>query len=139
VISLSRMTKIKYKRCSVCKETLAQTEFSTERRCKDGLKTQCKTCLKKKEEERVARYIQYRKDYKLNISRKICTKCDKVKPMSEFQRKKRTFDGRMSSCKECKKEYRKRKKNQSRYTQDDNPLVWLLKAAADESHVEVYI
>ena len=28
---------------------------------------------------------------------------------------------------------------QSRYTQDDNPLVWLLKAAAEESHVEVYI
>ena len=138
MISLSRMTKIKYKRCSVCKETLAQTEFSTERRSKDGLNSRCKTCVKEQHQTRVATYIQYRRDYKLNISRKICNTCDKVKPMSEFQRRASNFDGREHRCKECKKEYRKRKK-QSRYTQDDNPLVWLLKAAAEESHVEVYI
>ena len=133
------MPRIKYKRCSGCKETLPQTEFNMERRNNDGLRGRCKTCVKEQHKTRVARYIQYRKDYKLNITRKICSTCDKVKPMSEFQRKKRTFDGREGRCKECKKEYRKRKKNQSRYTQDDNPLVWLLKAAAEESHVEVYI
>lgn len=131
--------RINYKCCAGCKETLAQTEFNMERRSKDGLQSRCKNCIKKSRKERVARYIQYRKDYKLNITRKICSTCDKVKPMSEFQRKKRTFDGREGRCKECKKEYRKRKKNQSLYTQEDNPLVWLLKAAAEESHVEVYI
>ena len=133
------MPKIRYKRCSECKETLAQTEFHKQTKSSDGLRSRCKPCTKEIRKKRVARYIQYRKDYKLNISKKVCTTCDEVKPMSEFQRKKRTFDGRAARCKECKKEYRKRKKNQSRYTQDDNPLVWLLSAAMEDSHVEVHV
>ena len=57
--------RINYKCCAGCKETLAQTEFNMERRSKDGLQSRCKNCIKKSRKERVARYIQYRKDYKL--------------------------------------------------------------------------
>lgn len=35
---------------------------------------------------------------------KLCTKCDKKKPMTDFHKKKASKDGRQSRCKQCNKE-----------------------------------
>lgn len=38
---------------------------------------------------------------------KLCTKCGKTKPISEFGLNKSKKDGLQSYCKECVKEYKK--------------------------------
>lgn len=137
------MTRIKYKRCASCKETLAQTEFYKKRGNVDGLKYLCKTCIKEQEKKRVMRLVQFRKESKLYTDdEKVCTGCDRLKPMSEFHKRNQNLDGRAGLCKKCKsertREYRKKKK-QGQHTYYDNPLVRLLSAAMEDSHVEVYI
>ena len=135
------MPRIKYKCCSGCKETLPQTNFYSHRGTCDGLKYLCKPCTKEQEKKRVMRLVQLRKERKIDVNdQKVCKHCDRLKPMSEFPRRNSNCDGRAGHCKDCKaKEYQKRKNKQSRYTQDNNPLVWLLSAAMEDSHVEVYI
>lgn len=39
---------------------------------------------------------------------KLCTKCGKVKPISEFGKNKSKKDGLQSHCKECVREYKKK-------------------------------
>ena len=39
---------------------------------------------------------------------KKCSKCDSVKPLTDFAKDKRSKDGHTSTCKECKKQYNKK-------------------------------
>ena len=43
-----------------------------------------------------------------NIEYKICNKCNKEKPLSEFSKNKRMKDGYLNQCKECRYELDKR-------------------------------
>ncbi len=51
--------------------------------------------------------------------KKQCTKCKIEKDFTEFNKNKRTKDGLHSQCKQCKKEYRdKNRDNISEYKKD---------------------
>ena len=47
---------------------------------------------------------------------KICTKCGEWKPLEEYHKNKNCKDGRLSTCRECKKEQNKQwNKNNKEY------------------------
>ena len=74
--------------CKICKRLLDENNFY---RLKDGYRQPCKECRAEIAKEK----------YK-NITEKKCSKCNKVKPVLEFDRS-RDY-GYQSICKSCKKE-----------------------------------
>ena len=52
--------------CSKCKEEKEQTEFYKRKTSKDGLRTECKECVKFYQEENKDRIEEYRKNYQIN-------------------------------------------------------------------------
>lgn len=117
------------KRCRTCKEQKDESEFHKDHTKADGLCGQCKVCrkLERGTESYKAAQREYRasrshKSYRklqraakrakvtLELGAKICTKCKKEKPLTEFVKDPSKLDGLCSHCKACTKEKREKTK-----------------------------
>ena len=91
-----------YKKCSVCKTILPFKDFSRMRKGVGGRASICKKCFTKK-------YVcKKNKELKENVDtemRKVCSKCLKEKPVMDFYRDIQCKDGFKSRCKDCLREY----------------------------------
>lgn len=105
--------------CKKCKIEKKKSEFRKNNKNKDGLTTECKSCLSNK--ERQNRYIKrtgglenYDKWVEFYDNRNnpnvvlaqttnICRKCGKEKELVDFVKDNRSIKGCSNLCKECKK------------------------------------
>ncbi len=100
--------------CKTCEECKDVLEFVKNSRRKDGYDSNCKKCYNYNKNEYRIKYEQnISKDAteeELNITR-TCYKCEKIKSLREFSKKKSCKYGRSGLCRECKAldkaEYRK--------------------------------
>jgi hypothetical protein len=83
------------KRCSKCRKTKDISEFSKNRKEKDGHSGWCKSCHKEASAKR--RLLP-----KIVPSHKKCSKCHKTKAISEFHKAANSSDGHVCLCKVCK-------------------------------------
>jgi hypothetical protein len=80
---------IKMKKCSVCLEIKANSEY-------DAQRTQCKSCRNK---QRAARAKKY---YPVSVETKTCRKCGETKSHTEFGVDPSRTDGLHAYCKSCR-------------------------------------
>jgi len=93
---LKKINEVTTKFCPTCKQTKPITEFSKDKYKKDGLCWHCRKCHSK--------YIKKRYEKGKNTTKsttKKCRRCDSVKPVSDFYKRKDSKDGLNSWCKSC--------------------------------------
>ena len=95
-----------HKQCSKCLNLKPRSEYSTGKRCVDGIGSWCGDCTKSYKRE----YVRIKQPTKI-VSEKRCTKCDTVKHTDYFSPSKGSADGFGSWCKTCQKDYRRIKNN----------------------------
>ena len=100
-----------YKKCSICKVIVPLNHFSKNCRMKDGLNYHCKYCYKqymqqKKREVNLEHSVLGEKvlEHPVFAGTKKCSRCGVEKPLAEFYKSKKSKDGHMAQCKECKNE-----------------------------------
>lgn len=97
--------KLINKECSCCHKMKPVSEFSANKRAKDGLQCKCKECDSKRRSKKRRKILIKNYDNEGNLISKECTRCHKMKPVSEFYECERNKDGVRSQCKECVKKY----------------------------------
>ncbi len=97
------------KRCSRCGKMKAAREFYTDRRSTDGLRSDCRDCVRdliawrKEHPGEPTPYQQKRAKLAAELARR-CPKCGEVKPIEAFGTDRARPDGRDVRCKECRRE-----------------------------------
>jgi hypothetical protein len=82
------------------------TEYRKQTANKDGLTVWCKSCLKEYHTERRRKQgIKAKDRNKAKDGVKICTKCERILPISNFSGNSINSDGLKCWCKECCNEY----------------------------------
>lgn len=95
------------KKCTRCGEVKVLEDYPKDKRATDGRGSHCKVCqgkLKKawkEKQEKVVGPKQAKVEQSIATGEKKCTKCDQVKPLSEYHKDKRSSDGHYSHCKDC--------------------------------------
>lgn len=95
------------KKCTRCGEVKVLEDYPKDKRATDGRGSHCKVCqgkLKKAWKERQEKVVgpkQAKVEQSIATGEKKCTKCDQVKPLSEYHKDKRSSDGHYSHCKDC--------------------------------------
>ncbi len=98
------------KQCTKCKKLKSKSEFSKNRKNKDGLRYWCKKCereYKRKYYRRnrgpVKKYFVYEESHRTidGVKQKRCTKCKKWKDDSKFGKDRYHKDGLGYDCKDC--------------------------------------
>ena len=94
------------KTCSRCQERKPLSEFGNDKYCKDGLRSQCKKCLKERRIKNEVKLFQKYKKYQIEnpITHKTCYNCKQTKTINEFNKNKRKKDCLCYVCKICEKE-----------------------------------
>ena len=88
---------VQSKRCTLCGEIKPVSEFSRDKRHRNGLTSWCRVCIN-------ARHVEHRRSLEPReptTEPKRCAKCGEIKPASEFYRSLTASDGRKSWCKAC--------------------------------------
>lgn len=81
------------KTCSKCKKQLSPSEFSPDKKTRDGLYAWCKPCN---------RTYQNSKKHEPNFEgTKICSTCEVEKPKTHFRVRRICKDGLSNECKDC--------------------------------------
>ena len=93
------------KQCFRCKETLPASMFHKRKASKDGLNHLCKSCRSKYRRITVDKPL-----VKDPVNNKVCCRCLKELPRSEFHVDRIKADGLCSRCKECSREFTGREK-----------------------------
>ena len=110
-----------YKKCSICKVIVPLNHFYKNCRMKDGLSYYCKYCHKqykqqKKREVNLEHSVLGEKvlerpvlgekvlEHPVFVGTKKCSRCGVEKPLAEFYKSKKSKDGHIAQCKECKNE-----------------------------------
>jgi len=112
------------KRCTKCKKRKDESEFSKNRKNKDGLSLLCKKCSREYNRRRyrrirgsVKRYLRYEERHRTfdGVKQKRCTKCKKWKDEIQFGKDSKNKDGLWYDCKDCVRAYtRKRCKKEGK-------------------------
>lgn len=90
------------KKCNVCKEEKALTEFNSNRSNKDFLAKQCKMCKRKIDVEYRNKKREYNSLNPIDYSGTItCCICKEEKNKTEFNKNKNTITGLTYECKKC--------------------------------------
>lgn len=87
------------KKCSKCKVERAFTDFSPDKKNKDGYQSQCQICRKASKKA----FNEARAGI-VTVDNKTCNKCNNNKTASEFFKDKGIADGLSTICKSCKTE-----------------------------------
>ena len=107
------------KRCTKCKKLKSKSEFSKNRKNKDGLRFWCKKCEReykrryyRKNRGGVKKCLRYEERHRIvsRVKQKRCSRCKKWKAESEFYKDRLRKDGLQFLCKKCSK-----KANQNSY------------------------
>jgi len=109
--------EIATKICSCCGKIKSVDEFHSNTNEKDGLQLKCKDCAKlyrqkRKKTNRIRRKIE---DIEYLPKEKKCSKCEIIKPQSEFYLKQSSIDGLGDWCSECDKESSRKTNLESKY------------------------
>ena len=116
---ITAMTKVetKLKRCHRCKKWKGRSRFSRNRTQKDGLQLYCKQCvrdyrLKRVGAGRVKKYFTYEESHRIvdGVKEKRCYRCKKWKDRSRFSRSRKLKDGLCAICKQCARDYWRKKR-----------------------------
>lgn len=100
------------KKCSKCNEVKSVSEFNRTKRMNDGYSSWCKSCNKEYRKIYNQRTKSKRKEYSKEYRSKVipnqyqittlcCTKCNELKPVSDFHKRKDSPSGYRSHCKQC--------------------------------------
>lgn len=89
------------KRCTRCRKTKALTEFSHDRSRGDGVGAKCKKCESECAKLRDERLRDRPPDEMPKVTAKRCSKCGKVKLITNFHVSRRNRDGYTCACKLC--------------------------------------
>jgi hypothetical protein len=100
---MSTITLPESKPCTKCGIVKPYSEFSIERRKKDGHSARCRACTKALRPEECSPP----ESYVLPLEKK-CTKCDVSKPLDEFSPYRLSWDKRQSQCRACVRDAQKR-------------------------------
>lgn len=100
------------KTCNCCRKELPLSAFSKYKRTKDGLARFCRVCKHEKDKVylqsdkgKARRRAWYKKERHYEVypgATKVCTRCNKVLPLSSFGEYKTNRYGLQSRCKECR-------------------------------------
>lgn len=95
------------RQCTVCGTWKEYPEFGKEKKGANGHACRCRVCVSRiNAEKRRAKGIPARHNYNMNALGQTCSKCNKWKPWSEFQKRTHSPTGYRGQCKVCNKEYR---------------------------------
>ncbi len=98
------------KQCTKCKKLKSKSEFSKNRKNKDGLQCRCRKCIRNFARKHywgnskpLKRYLRYEERHRTidGVKQKRCSKCEKWKEESKFGKKTSQKDGLKSWCKDC--------------------------------------
>ncbi|HUU20562.1 MAG TPA: hypothetical protein VMW72_25670 [Sedimentisphaerales bacterium] len=98
------------KQCTKCRKRKDKSEFSKNRKNKDGLRYWCKKCCReykrryyRKNRGPVKKYFRYEERYRTidGVKQKHCTKCKKWKDEIQFSKDSKNKDGLGYDCKDC--------------------------------------
>ncbi len=117
------MVEIIIKICTKCKVEKDLECFGKNKIRKDGLKSQCKECDKKYEENNVENYVPN----KLNLTYKKCGTCKIEKDINNFSVAKRRKDGFAHNCKDCKSKSSKKYEDNNKDNYVPNKLNLIVK------------
>lgn len=92
------------KKCSKCKQPKPIEDFYRNRYQKDGVDSYCKPCRKVYDLNYLKSDRPRGNGVYISSSEKTCSKCNQVKPVSDFNKKSRAWDGLRSYCRECQSE-----------------------------------
>jgi hypothetical protein len=87
------------KYCSKCGETKEYSEFHKMTRSKDGHQNWCKICLRADNKRMID--FRYKNGPTIVRESKTCQRCNMIKPVSQFAKKKSSADWYTSYCKPC--------------------------------------
>jgi hypothetical protein len=105
--------------CSKCGKEKKASEFYKRKSSRDGLNQSCKNCSYI---ERIKR-IEAKGLKEISKDNKVCSKCGKKRPVSDFHKSKLCLDGHRNICKYCLSEYHKedyKKNREKRLAQSKN-------------------
>ena len=114
------------KQCTKCKKLKSKSEFSKNRKNKDGLAYWCKKCYREYSHRRyrrirgpVKKHFRYEESHRTidGVKQKRCTKCEKWKDESKFSKDRYGKDGLRYDCKDCERAYTRK-----RYKKDGKGL-----------------
>ena len=95
------------KKCNRCHQVKPLTEFHKNRIRDDGLQRICKHCRKEVAQKARKEMVANRKYGDVFVEKKCCSRCNVVKPSSEFGKNITRPDGLQGYCKICRSEYSK--------------------------------
>lgn len=84
--------------CTACHQILPITDFAADKRRKDGVRPQCKSC-----QEKLAAEKKDEPTEQPPLLEKTCKHCQQTKPITEFIHDKHHKDGHLHLCKDCVK------------------------------------
>ena len=90
---------VNQKKCKRCQQWLPLSQFYRDSKSIDGLFSYCKVCSK--ENQKDYREKVEKRRAKVATGTKVCSKCGRVLPISEFSRHRSTKDGYQPHCKAC--------------------------------------
>ncbi len=96
------VSKDPMKRCTKCRKFKIKSEFTKDKRTKDGLYSWCKTCLNLHRRERTRKIREawgVREPSRKGV--KYCPSCGETKPKTEFHLNRMRKDGLNAYCKVC--------------------------------------
>lgn len=94
---------IGYKRCSMCNTILPYSDFSKDKRRLHGIAAHCKVC------NRTRHKLTKTATITETATLKKCINCKEIKKISEFHKDKCCKDGYKNKCKDCIREYDRRR------------------------------
>ena len=109
---------VKMKLCTKCKKLKDESDFSKDRRRKDGLRCWCKKCecenihqYYRRNRKSVKKYYSYEETHRVvgGVKEKRCRRCGKWKALIDYQKNVQAKDGVFIWCKECVSKSRKRR------------------------------
>jgi len=96
------LTKI----CRVCKEVKSLSAFGVDRSKKDNINTRClvchnKACRQTRQDIKVGKTVLHLRPVAIDKTKRWCTTCKDVKPLTEFSKANTRIDGYNDNCKSC--------------------------------------
>lgn len=108
--------------CTECGKVKSINDFARNRVSPTGYNSSCKECRKQYRIRAGVNKGKQVKKYTLEMRQELlaqgllpCTKCDKIKPVSEFYRNSTKSFGYHTCCKDCDKKYYRKHKRRQKY------------------------